>query len=360
MASFREAVGDAVRAGVCTLVAEDANVVALLERTGLADNPLAQAGRAFRLSFCNNDTPVGTLPPSSPQGNCDAVVYVGQLQTTRSDGLVQGIETGRIYGPVGGLVFTPASPSGTTIGVRCRGPFPGPIQQPGFLHNFFEDGALTYTSPGINNIIRIDGQPDNCPPPTGSPILPPPAEGPIVRPINITFQNNGDITTNLNGTLRIFAPVLVPIFAPRIPFRLNLGGLTLSGSLNADGTVDLDLDLNIGPGGDKDTPEPPEGDPPDEDTVIIGARVRVVSDTGQTTTVLFNGDRPDLYIPRAGTIQFLQPAGDESAWSADIPIKTSPQWVPCGPPGYGTRIAFTATPGVILSVTAVLGRPPKE
>ena len=356
MASFQEAVGDATRAAVCTLAASDPNVVALLERTGLENNPLANAGRAFRLAFCSNDEPIGDNGLFT-NGQCPLgyQVFSGtdyDGTTTNPTPFRSETQPGNVnQGPFTGIEEgTPTATARRFFYIR-----PG---LPSFTLN-----AYNILNSGINPrpyvvLTPVAGNPDNC----GSPpaIIPAPSDLPLVSPITINYTNNNNVDRSIDGTLRVFAPVFSPVFAPRIPVRFSLGGVDLNGNLNLDGELELDFDFPTGGGDDKDTPEPPEGDPPDEDTVIIGARVSVVSDTGQTTTILFNNDRPDLYLPRAGVLQFLQPAGDESAWSADIPIKTSPQWVPCGSPGYATRIAFTATPGVVLSVTAVLGRPPKE
>lgn len=355
MASFGEAAGAAVRAGVCALVAEDPNVVALLRRTGLAGNPLAQAARAFRLAYCSNNNPVGN-PATFTGGQCLVRYLVQGFYTTKNSmGQVSNpVQFGqRLLGPIGAPFYTYAADNNKWTAFIPTGSGPSV-----FLVRTAQSDGSNPINVVIQTTTREDGQPDDCGNADGT--VPPGTPGPIGRPIDITFENNSGNTTTLNGSLNIFAPVITPTFSPTIPIQLDLGGLTLNGNFNLDGTLDLGFDFNTGPGADRPTPEPPAGDPPDADTVIIGARVSVESDTGQTTTVLFNGDRPDLYIPRAGTIQFFQPAGDSFAWSGDVPIKTSPQWVPCGAPGYATRIAFTATPGVTLSVTAVLGRPPKE
>lgn len=351
MATFGEAVGDAVRAGVCSLIAEDPNAVALLERTGLSGNPLAAAGRAFRLAFCSNNDTLGN-PPNYSGGQCPvqynltATVSYTAFGNPRTDSF--GADKG--VGPLSNWRWVPSA-NGQKFEIYVDTADKGTVLVGG---DFYDAGTSVVFTP---TPTRVDGNPDNCgDEPT---TFPPPTEGPIEQPINITFEDNST-TTNLDGSLRVYAPIIAPTFSPRIPFRLNLGGLSLNGELGLDGEVDLNFDFGTGAGSGEGPPEPPEGNPPDPDTSIIGAYVSVVSDTGQTTTVLYNDSNPDLYLPRCGIIQFLQPVGSDYAWSGDIPIKTSPQWVPCPSPGYASRIAFTATLGVVLEVRAVYGRPPAD
>jgi len=351
MASFREAVGDAVRAGVCNLIAEDPNVVSLLESLGLDDTALSAAGRAFRLSYCSNNEPVGE-DPGFTGGQCPGVQYRVRLRMVRDDGslVVDRDHETTLPGPIGkAFVIFPVN----DVQSGARIPYGD-----GQVANFYNSSAGPHPHKvDIQQVFRVDGQPDNC----GDPglTIPPGTNGPIETTTNITFEDNNNSTTNIGGTLRIFAPVFAPTFAPSIPFNLDLGGLTLEGEFNLDGEVNIDLGFGDGPGTDLPGSDPPTEPPAPQADVIIGARVRIVSDNGSTSTVLFNGENPDLYLPRAGTIQFLQPAGDGQAWSGDIPIKTSPQWIPCGPPGYASRIAFTPTLGIELAVTPVLGKPPR-
>jgi len=350
MATFRESLRAAARAGLCTLLATNANVVALLERTGLSGNPLAAAAAAFRLGYCNNPSPP-TDPPPFTGGQCAADYTITYTVTNIfADGRPNTTTTA-----------TSAAVRGPIVRVETRGAFATKeiyaITATGESRIRQQTSAtFTYSQPYGVSVARVGGGADNC---GNLPSLPPPpTQGPITTPISIIYNDNNNTSQTLNATLIVLRPTFSPTFSPTIPIQVDVGGLTFNGEVNLNGEVDIDFDFNNGESQDG-IGDPPQDDPDDGPEVIVGARVDVVADTGSTTTVVYNGSNPNLYLPRAGTLQFLQPAGTGLAWSSDISIKTSPQWIPCGPPGFATKIATTPTTGVTLAVTAVYGKAPR-
>lgn len=224
------------------------------------------------------------------------------------------------------------------------------------------DASLTFKNNGDNQcvgapegltIVRIDGLPDNCEP-DDNPV-------PFSGDSDVTYIDNSGNTFIEPFGIVILPPVINLNGEITIPVNLDFSGLNLNVDLDLNGDINIDLgkDFPNGfPGPDTDPNEPPPGDDPPTDGVIIGARVFVVSNGDSTVGEIQQGANPDLYIPRAGTISFLQAAGLSTGWCRDIDVRSSPAWVPCPAPGFALKVAGTPMIGISWKITPIYGKPP--
>ena len=201
------------------------------------------------------------------------------------------------------------------------------------------------------NLVRADGQPDNCGDP--NPEFPDPA--PIVNVDNeITYNDYQDNSTTQNFDIE-FSPVYVDVDGElNIPIRLS-GDIELEGDLRIDG----DIDFNFGGGGgsptdsDDDLPPNPEPDKDDPDKGRIIAVVTTADGVAAGRSEIFPSNGPTIVAPRLGLINFVYSVDDNIAYSPDIPIKNRRQFtvVPGDIPAVGVLVS--PEPGVSIQVNKI-------
>ncbi len=100
-------------------------------------------------------------PPPSAPGQCENVGYVGLVEYTRGDGLVQVAGTGAVWGPVTGVFLYPLT-GGNNVFIGCHGSYYGAYSSEVVYLFVVQDGATNYTHAEIIQLYRIDGLPDDC------------------------------------------------------------------------------------------------------------------------------------------------------------------------------------------------------
>lgn len=376
MVSFRDAAIDLVRAGLCTLIEPDENIVDLLRRVGLSDNAVARAARQIRRQLCDN--PREPEIPSGGAGECVGVEYdiVATAECTyfrpEFTGIPPrvyiGVYTARIVGPlstvtpiipgdrVGGLGTSAAPPlsfsrDGSNNAV---GSFVGSDPE-GIQKNQGDNqvtGVFQYES-----ITRVDGEPDDCggSNPNGRPF--------VDLDVDVTYEDNSTTIVNEGGNFRLFAPITNINGELSFPFNLDVGELNLNGEINFNGEVNFSPTFEFGLGSEPDDPPGaiPPNDPEGESSEkIIGAKVYVTGNNNRFTTTIPQGVNPDILIPRAGSVQFLVMAGQRKAWTEDIPVKTAIAFIPCPTVDGALAVAGTPSLGVTWQINPVYGRPPRD
>lgn len=358
MATFIEAVKEAVKAGYCGTVRREPAWFAGLRRLIVdPDSGIADAANAFNLAICNSvDDAQDDLDDLTPftGGQCPGVGYrvVVDFQFTDIDnpGSVfnsqvdtQFQNPGNRQGPITNIAFKTFTDSinlcitdqGGAREVCTWSSFP---TTPG---NTFRPTNIT----GIS-FTREDGQPDDCGDPP--PVYPEP--GPIIiNPPNITFDDDDGNPFTVPITL-IFAPVVVRANANiSIPLKIDVGDIKLTGNFDLFPNTKIELfpDLVINRPGTPDQPDltDPEtgtdGQPEAEDEndsrdPIIAVVVRSQKDGFTRASEVAQDSLPVLFAPRLGNVSFFVTTGGLSAWTPPQPIQFTSQHLPCPSP-YGAR-----------------------
>lgn len=321
---------------MCRLWDDDGASDALLERTygkngaRIVGAPVRYSKRAFKDAFCFGDEPEprpgdfleGTPDSGRSEGKCP-VYYLYRTAVEDAAGIGGAPNTPtsprRSLGPIGNFVNI-----GTKgIGIEIEGGARVTLQ--------YGAGRVELNRPYFFEIIREDGQPDNCGDFTpGDPR--PRYEGPVDYP-------------GPNGTT-ITAPTTIIINNPQdnkggrgltIPFAWISPELNVNGkaTINADG--EFEIDLNGGDDGsfsaDPNSPQPEPGpdSPPNPEGYREMRGVVVVSTKlgdATTTTEYGNGDSPNLYLPRCASLLFAVNVLGHGNWTQPVDIETLRQWVP--------------------------------
>lgn len=376
--TFTDEVTNALRNGYCSIVGSYAN---FLEQNfpafGIVPNPGLGAARLAQRLFCNSEPPDEPPPidPGFTGGQCVGVTYrVTCSITFPFGGSPVTVNPQRLVtGPITFVGTERVSSTSIRTIIRSSG---GSVTTEVDSYSSSEENVDQYTLNSVS-VIRPDGLPDNCgdPDPLPPPPPPPPPDGFNVIDVDVTYTDNSgnDITVPI---VAVFAPVVIAgngnVFAP---VRVNV---PVDADLNLNGTLNLttgDINLNFGdqnrlpgledcppapPGLPDDIPDVPDDVPdysePDEPgvvpTVIRGAIV-TVTETGNGVTHVFQGDNPDVYLPRLGNIQFQMEFGRRIAWSEDIPVKNRRQFIRCPWEGGAIAVEGTPAPGVVWEITPV-------
>jgi len=240
------------------------------------------------------------------------------------------------------------------------------------------------TSVRITNIVRTDGQPDDCgdfPPFVPSPESPPP-----VIPIPVDYDDTNGDPVSVPVNIQFAIPFVFINGQLNVPFRVSI---PVEFNVPIDGTINLetgDINFNFGGGGGGGgggcLPAPPDGfttpvpppppppgtgiDPievPSDDTrlktIIVGAIVTSELGDGRVT-VIDQASNPDLYIPRVANLQFAIQIGGSVSWTERVNITSLRQFVPCPWEGGAIDVRITPEPGVISFVTPVTGQIPDD
>lgn len=394
--NFQDALAETLRNVYCTSMQLADN---FWSRVGVPGTPIRapfrpRATLGYRL-FCNREPP--PLPDSGFIGGRCPVPYEitvverrdgvpgtsaeGQfvVWTNASPFVVQGPLT-----PTGGSI-----PVGAVVGGHSAGYF-GVINGAGNQLNFSlttkQAGAAntnitnwTVTSRNVT-ATRQDGLPDDCgdsiipipPVPNPNPTIPDDVEyedddgNPVTIPVNIVF---GFPFIFINGTLNV-------------PFRVQINPEI---NFNIDGTINLetgDVNFNFGgtPGGDGCLPKPPDDftpigdeppdpdpgipqpDPVDDDPTddrlkdIIRGVIVTASVDNPDATIINQIENPDLYIPRIGNVQFAIQIRNSVSWTERVNVTNLRQFIPCPWEGGAIDVRGTPEPGVIMTLTPVIGQ----
>lgn len=292
------------------------------------------AGAALGALMCP-DTPPNTGDfPISPepgfQGGCtDGVLYSGLFDYTRDDGLVQTSGLGLCWGAVTGLSVQRVG-AGTRIFVVCRGDGNQPIQQAGTLVTRVDAPSEIYVSAEITSLFRIDGVPDICPPGTRTPTFPEPGDIPDTRDdpaantdIDVDVDFGGTII-NVNGNLRLIAPV----FSPTFGVDFNFDGL------NFRWFPDAPIDIGGG------SPQPPAGSDPAEDEPPTDKQLRGffytvtnIADNQQSELIVAGA----FFYPRFGSVRFI----GKNRFSESIPMAVTSGYIPNPNPDWFDDFRYT-------------------
>lgn len=186
------------------------------------------------------------------------------------------------------------------------------------------DASVTAVNLNITNMVRLDGQPDDCGNP--SPDIPPYNQDDWTTPQPVTYDDNDGNSLTINPTFR---------FSPGGPD--GNGGLTVPFDVTFEdgsqmfGDFNLttgDINIGIGNSGGEGTGGGAREIQPGEDIQegngnIVGVRV-IASKTGSNakgTDLLQPGGNGTVWFPRIGNIAFGYDTQSGIAWSEDIPVK---------------------------------------
>lgn len=377
MVSFRESVQETIRRSTCALMGVGdatkdflAAAASIVPGVNIESNRFyGRPGRIGRL-VCPGAGPAGTVNPPvypSPEGNCVGVEYdvVVRCEAINYDGSNGG--AGQVYqfdaisapnpriGPIGPLVLP-----GRRIGGLPSRNYPpisiltGENQTPSPLRTNSRFDGLNLND-GDNQVVReisrtitrLDGQPDDCPPPGGGPVLP------VVQPsvdVDITYEDNGvDITVPV--TLVYLQPQINLTGELNFPIQINGPNFNFGANFN----VNTD-DILVGPGGPGgDDPgccfpeeeEGEQGEEPDGERRLIRVEVIAVPPAnGGTLTEILNSDGPNFYLPDLGHIIFEVKTGDRTSFLNPIKVQLAKTLVPVPANQYAVGYSFVPRVGV--------------
>lgn len=386
--NFRDALADTLRNVYCTSMDLADN---FWSRVGIPGTPIRapfrpRATLGYRL-FCNREPP--PPPENSPGGGQCPTLYNVTVQRTyqfTSGGSCPSFTdsqtlNGRL-GPIRGVQpFKEGPDAGYYL---LHAPQPGFPDGRSRVVVATDGSAIVCPSRvlgvSITSIVRVDGQPDDCGdlpplvpiPPFPNPTIPDDVEydddngDPITVPVNITF---GFPFIFINGELNV-------------PFRVQISpefNFDIDGTLNLE-TGDVNFNFGGSPGGDGCLPKPPGdfapiGDEPptpdpgipqpppvDDDPTddrlkdIIRGVIVTASVDDVNATIIGQDGNPDLYIPRIGNVQFAIQIRNSVSWTERVNVTNLRQFIPCPWEGGAIDVRGTAEPGVIMSLTPVIGQ----
>lgn len=374
--SFRDELVNGIRNGFCTILATQANYYGFIGDVfpWLPAGYTAELMRmAYRLA-CNRE------PPDAPTadftgGQCfTPYTWQGTRISRRYDGLSPSdivFTRGNVYGRIGAVeVFEEPG----TFGNDWRSRIPSTDAS----------GVTTYTDLGTEpastniktvwqniTVTRQDGLPDNCGnPPAPTPTPEPGYNSPLIV-VNYTDNSSNDV--NLNTRFTFLQPIVKIDGTIRVPLRVDVGdiGVNIRGDINLN-TGDININFgnqNYNPSNEPnpdayDSPDdipdvppdvptpviPPSPNNPDPDTTtIIRACIVTVSSIGDEQSIIYQNANPDIYVPNLGFVQFLIAVNNRLAWTSDIPVKNTRNFIPC--PWLGGALAVRGTPRVGVAWT---------
>lgn len=339
--------------------------------TSVADNPLSRFWYSSTLDaakylLCNipERTPEEDLfPPPFEGGQCPVQYRVRTQATFNFEGFSSTLVSGEfiVDGPISGvsvqsgnfpecgLGSAQAVVLGTASGsvvTQCRGQ------------------AVSISGAGIASLVRVDGLPDEC---GDRPGPYEPTNIYVLVDQSITYIDNSNNEQTILGDFNLFAPIFLP-GSVTFPFTVDVGGLTLNGTLDLNGefnfspslelTVGTEENPEVGPEFDPSEQPDPTEEPPDIEqfSTIVGCWANLVDMGRRTTKVSQNGEVS--YYPRWGILKFVVLTEDGLALSEGTDLKTDRVYVPAPPSGnvigarfipyYGSRctfqLAFTTRP----------------
>jgi hypothetical protein len=378
--SFSEAAAQAVQGAACSLLAASDNATAWINSVYGLDGDFGNIAGALRKNICNESEPdISGYGPQSPftGGQCSTdyrVIYEWANRTfatdcsSRPDQPLSTEDAEPIFGPITGVRFEfsmdgPNDPrcaagwSRRQIVIDHAGG--SSVVKEDDIDGFSPGFDETNGSVAITAVERLDGLPDDC----GNPLGGVGEYNDYSETTAITYEDNSgtEVTENVTVSLR---PLIVGIGGILYaPVTVNVGGITLSGTvkLAPEFKVDLFPDGLFGGGGNTDNPapEPSEPDPtptpPDDRRRIIGAICTTTNfdpEISQVTQVA-QGETPDIFVPRTGNISFYIDTPGGQAWTEPTPLRNVRQYVPCPAREGAVDVAVTEGTGFITAVTPV-------
>lgn len=404
MASFGQVAGDAVRQGICSILAVG-NALEDFNRLVLNPNSpdYGYRGRVLYSNYC--ETPNPSPPPDPPfvGGQCEFCYSVtvgvnindpGGPSNNGDSQITQGV-----YGPVSylGVRVTQVSPGinrhealFSTHG-SCAG-----ARQPNAVLTPITGDLLTQNGIYTIRFITVQppaGVPDDCgnPPPE----LPPDDPDKRKFPIDFDFQYNDGTDFNITGNVFFGLAYFDTDFNLNVPLTFRLDN-----NVNFNANYNLDrreIVFNFGDEFDYPTPPPPEGDyrtdpddlpppptnsppppsfdppfpppPPGEDDDkdfddeepqqepkirrIVGVLVDTV-DTPPFASELLQSDNPDVYIPDIGLVNFgYLIDGNKFYWGEDIRVKNRRQVIFTPSGRYAVSVEGTFRQGGAWTLTPI-------
>lgn len=355
--SFFDALSDGIRSAYCAaLGTSEAFWSSVAEGQNLGNVGPFPIDPAFVIAnglgigaglFCNNE-PVPPPPPPFTGGQCSGVLYTFGYDAVSNGGIPFSRDNqGSLLGPIVGFELR----TDDLFAVNEAG---GDTQ--------IGSGIASFSNPRVS---RLDSLPDDCgDPPFVLPPTPPEVIDGIPQDIifvdndsnNITipttlFFGNVVINANLDATI----PVRVE-FSPEISLNANINLTNNSIDFQIGGGSGAD-ETGCPPIPDDSLPDPPEEE---ENTLPRIVAVRVVTTGDPRNSGLLEvpqaGGNPTVIGRDAGLVSFLCPSnasGGGQAWTADIPVKTFNQIIPCPIPWGAIRVRGTARPGLTQSLTAI-------
>lgn len=373
-----------------------------------------QAASAIRdtlfRSVCNREPPPPPpgLGPNEAQCSLVYQIFFTGYEILREEPTRVSNRSDAVWGPINSFRYatTPGGEPNFQFEVLCRGrgsaPTPAPVWEVLFTSIFSRPRAVSmYVQ--VDSISPLNGQPDNCGPPTRP--LPPFLPGADRRPVVIPYIDASGNQVNLVGFAALGAAFVDADLNISFPVSFNLRP---SFSLNPSASFNIDVNFNLGgkppvvsppyepgplprnptsptdrtplprnpwqprlpsgpddsePEPDPTTPAPPPGIPDDPPRTpptrraIIGAIVTTTSiPSGSSPSVVFQGDNPDVYVPDLGLISFRISAGNGvTGWTEDIRIKNRRQFVPCPWPQGAVEVKGTPRGDIQFIVSPVYG-----
>lgn len=351
--------------------AYDAATDGYIENYDLGGEAIAGVYQDWYRRFCNREPP----PPPREGGECP--IGYG-INCTYATYLLNGQFVDRvtqtsdcnfapfIYGPVGGArIFR----NGTFMGYEVSGydaegnPVTAGIT--GQVNNeFYRDIVIEslefYPCNPSEAICERDPIPSNE------------VEFPVRLPdINFSWDGDNNTSYDFSATVLVGSPQVNLSGDFRFPVTLTFGPNTLNFSPEIRFEFGSGLDggggtsppppppprtrnpiENIERDQNDEEPPPPPPPPPGSQIVLREGRVflgmLVVSDPDNASGIstIFQNSNPDIYVPALGYLNFWVKVGDREAWSGDIPIKNTYQFVNAPDPLRTIAAYGTPKPGV--------------
>lgn len=329
--TYAESVRDAILSGACAYLGQVDNANRFFNELSPVDLP--NFAKYWRPRLCNED-PADVPDPEPPfqGGQCDALYRV---RTTTDGGTTTSAPSRDVRGPLSSITFSPnpviIPPSGAAVPVTLT-----------VVGQFGTFQATANQSGAPNEVINLEpfifiigGAPDNCgDPPVSIPPFPPAGDTYNISP---TYVDNSGDTVNLNGTVTLFAPVLIAPVTVIAPVKVDLGGVQFNGTLE----LAPNFNFNFGqppsipkPGSGEETPEPddplnvPTTDEDDSPRSLIGIKVTANATGNTRNTIIPQSGAPTLYLPRVGNAYFRVRNRAGLSWYGPIPVKTRSEFVP--------------------------------
>lgn len=360
-------------------------------RVGVPGTPIRAPFRprstlGYRL-FCNREPP--PLPAPGNPGQCPGqqlrIFYQASFLSPSQD-CQRVVVNGNTGGTAG--YFAPVTP----LGVRTQG-----ITSQLLVRHATDATATQFTessvfnssgaqcSPGnglqgtITGFEVLTGQGIQCP---DEPLTPPvPIPNPTI-PDDVEYEDdNGDpVSVPVNITFGF--PFIFINGELNVPFRVQISpelNFDIDGTLNLE-TGDVNFNFGGAPGGDGCLPKPPgdftpigdgppapdpgvpqpspiDDDPTDDRLKDIIRGVIVTSSVNDVNaTIIGQSGNPNLYVPRIGNVQFAIQIRNSVSWTERVNVTNLRQFIPCPWEGGAIDVRGTAEPGVIMSLTPVIGQ----
>lgn len=373
-----------------------------------------QAASAVRDSLfrtiCNREPP----PPPPGLGPNEAqcpilyqIDYTG-YEILREEPRRVSNRTDAVWGPIRGFRYAPNAGGfpNLTFEVLCHGrdsvrnPTAVWIQ---IFASIFDPPRIRSLYVQVDQITPLNGAPDDCGPPTRP--LPPFLPGADRSPVSINYVDASGNSVTLAGFAALGAAFVDADLNISFPVSLTLSP---SFSLSPSATFNLDVNFHLGgkpptvsppyptpplprnpsspndrtplprnpwaprlpsgpdasePEPDPTTPPPPPGLPddpprtPPKRRTIIAALVTVTSLPRRLeSSVIFQGDNPDVYVPDLGLISFRISAGNGvTGWTEDIRVKNRRQFIPCPWPQGALEVKGTPRGDIQFTISPVYG-----